>query len=286
MATIPVLTQLRAARPVIESMVKLRSNGKFKTTELSLIHEMTVEQLTNAIHVEYEPPDIISSVPGGASEEQASMVRGLYAACCTQRLHIDFSQCIENNSQFVWMPTQRDTRFHQEISRLAAQTKDKALALIELHSENIESQILDRIREDCVRMYMQNSTHIYLYVTRNTKASETLDKKFDKMCNDVRLHHGIHVQLFNLSSLMFNVTDHIYVPKHERMCHHLQQKTIHDVMKQYNMSSPDEFACISHLDPVARFIGLQPDDVCKITRRNKTSGDFIFYRRCVHESMQ
>ena len=76
------------------------------------------------------------------------------------------------------------------------------------------------------------------------------------------------------------------VPKHVRLQHRLCQPEIRTIMQRFNIASVDQFPCISHRDPVARFIGLQPDDLCKISRRNKTSGDFEFYRRCVHDAGQ
>ena len=94
------------------------------------------------------------------------------------------------------------------------------------------------------------------------------------------------MQLFNLKTVMFDVTEHVLVPKHERLIANVHTRDIRAVMNRYNISDITEFPCISHADPVGRFIGLQENDICRITRRNKTSGDFVFYRRCVHEAMQ
>lgn len=92
----------------------------------------------------------------------------------------------------------------------------------------------------------------------------------------------LYVQLFNIESLMFNVTKHELVPTHERL-HGLNPETeteINDVIRVFRLKSKTELPIISHHDPPAMFIGLRPREICKITRYNETSGKFTVYRYC------
>lgn len=312
MYNIPVHTQLVRARPVLERMVELRC-GRALPEEYQHASSSQCEKLSSPIFAEYIPPcdhpvfpfcenvraDDISHVrehyprlyahvsAADADNVVAVMDRladymPVYRACAMQRLAVDFSQCIEENPTLIWMPTQRDARFQQELSKLTRAIDERARQCVSEFSISATPAVL----EECMQLFCSNYTHVYLYITRNTKASETLDKKFDKMCSDARASHGITVQLFNLKSVMFNVTEHVLVPRHERLIARVHAAEIKAIMERYNISSIYEFPCISNADPAGRFIGLQEHDICKITRSNKTSGDFVFYRRCVHEALQ
>ena len=310
MASIPVLVQLRRARPVLKEMATLRSGGAIiLPTDTP---ETTAAALTESIEAEYRPKSEYAHFPyfegkplpatdvdyfvqelypaynaynSQSSTTEDSSMRKIYEVCCMQRLHIDFSQCIEENASQVWMPTQRDNRFQQQLGNLVEKIRTQAITALhnEMHKLNIS--VPDSIQQEFVSTYMRNYTHVYLYVTRNTKASETLDKKFERMCSETMQEHGIHVQLFNLTSVMFNVTRHGAVPQHERLIGGIHVHEINRMQKRYSVADISELPCISHADPVARFIGLRPNDVCKITRRNQTSGVFTVYRRCTAEGI-
>ena len=85
------------------------------------------------------------------------------------------------------------------------------------------------------------------------------------------------VTLFNIKALQFNVLKHSYVPKHT-----ILSKEEEDAMKKiYNVSDNNELPEISRFDPVAKAIGLRPNQVCKIIRRSKTAIVKDFYRICI-----
>ena len=78
---------------------------------------------------------------------------------------------------------------------------------------------------------------------------------------------GIFIQFFSYENLYFNVTKHLLVPKHEIIDE--IQCGLHEYMKIKDL--PKIFIS----DPVAKFIGLRPNQVCKIHR---PSG--FYYRLC------
>jgi DNA-directed RNA polymerase subunit H (RpoH/RPB5) len=96
-----------------------------------------------------------------------------------------------------------------------------------------------------------------------------------QMFNDPE--NGIFVQLFYVKQLLFNVMKHKYVPQHTVVTDPLEEKSIRSI---YNVKNTREFPIILHTDPVAMYIGLRPQQLCKITRVNETLGNYLMYRFC------
>ena len=89
---------------------------------------------------------------------------------------------------------------------------------------------------------------------------------------------GIYVNLYKVENLTFNILNHTYVPKHEKLT--FNEKI--EFMKKYNIrNSFIELPEIGRFDPVACAIFLKPGDVCKITRYDKISYENEYYRICV-----
>lgn len=87
---------------------------------------------------------------------------------------------------------------------------------------------------------------------------------------------GVYIQIFSIKVLMFNVTKHELVPKHER----LPPSAFEKLKGPFQITSPEQLPLISHEDPVAKFIGLRPRDICKITRPSLNAGEHVVYRYC------
>ena len=61
--------------------------------------------------------------------------------------------------------------------------------------------------------------------------------------------------------------DHKLVPPHTK----LTQEEHDKIIKKYNLMDKSHLTEISRFDPVARIIGLKPDEICKIERPCATS---------------
>jgi DNA-directed RNA polymerase subunit H (RpoH/RPB5) len=88
---------------------------------------------------------------------------------------------------------------------------------------------------------------------------------------------GIFIVLESIKRLQFNILEHVLVPEHRV----LSDSEAEDVMKKYNITDKTQFPDISRFDPVARVIGLRPDQVCHIVRPSKTAIETNYYRVCV-----
>lgn len=103
--------------------------------------------------------------------------------------------------------------------------------------------------------------------------------------NDKPIHNAIkglndmaiNVQLFQLKELQFNVSRHVHVPKHEPV----RDKTIiREIMKKYSIENRTQFPVILSTDPMAKYLGLKPGQLVRITRFSPSAGTYVFYRCC------
>ena len=88
----------------------------------------------------------------------------------------------------------------------------------------------------------------------------------------------LDVQVFTMKELMFNITKHELVPKHEVI---KDDQEISDLVQKHNLKSKLQFPIILKTDPMARYLNIQSGDIVKITRNSPSAGTSIFYRCCV-----
>ena len=94
--------------------------------------------------------------------------------------------------------------------------------------------------------------------------------------NQIWEQDGIHIVIFSLDRLQFNILEHTYVPKHTI----LTVEETQAMMTKYNIATPDMLPNISRYDPVAMAIGMRPGQVCHIERFSKTAVNTPYYRVC------
>lgn len=85
--------------------------------------------------------------------------------------------------------------------------------------------------------------------------------------------NNIFVQAFSETDLSFNVTKHTLVPKHEVLTSDEKRA----IMRQYK-ASLKQFPLLLSSDPIARYYGLLPGAMVRITRKSPTAGEYVLYR--------
>ena len=88
---------------------------------------------------------------------------------------------------------------------------------------------------------------------------------------------GGFIQLFLMKELMYNPMKHELVPKHKKM----SEEDIKHFMEEMQLKSKNQLPLIQKQDIIARWLGLYPGDIVKITRYTETSGKYYYYRCCV-----
>lgn len=82
-----------------------------------------------------------------------------------------------------------------------------------------------------------------------------------------------NIEVFTRDELMFNLIDHVYVPKHELLSNEEAEKVINEYGAQKKML-PRIFAS----DPVARYYNAKVGQVFRIIRPSELSGYSNYYR--------
>ena len=84
---------------------------------------------------------------------------------------------------------------------------------------------------------------------------------------------SIKIEFFDYDELQYNVTKHMYVPRHKPLSNDEKE----DLFLRYKISA-QQLPIILKTDPVSRYYGAEPGTVMEITRRSETCGRYITYR--------
>ena len=80
--------------------------------------------------------------------------------------------------------------------------------------------------------------------------------------------------VINYKLLYINITNHIFVPKHEI----ISENEKNELIDKYYLKDLTDLSCISFQDPQVIFIGGKINDVIKITRISDTAETSLIYK--------
>lgn len=122
----------------------------------------------------------------------------------------------------------------------------------------------------------ENIDHFIFVLTKfNTTQNIGKPSTLSKFIKD---HLKKQIEIFHINELQYNVTKHILVPYHEVI---RKEEDKDKLVKTYNIASITQFPLILNTDPVVRFIGGRENDLIKVIRKTKVSGEHTLYRFCV-----
>jgi DNA-directed RNA polymerase subunit H (RpoH/RPB5) len=133
---------------------------------------------------------------------------------------------------------------------------------------------LQQFRINDLKVYVEKGDfELYLVVykkltTNNIKSIHDMEKKIEQ---------PITLQLFDIKEVLFNITKHVLVPKHEVIT---DEEVITTIIKEHNVKNRHHFPLILKTDPIAKYYGMKPGNLVKITRVSPSSGEYFIYR-CV-----
>jgi DNA-directed RNA polymerase I, II, and III subunit RPABC1 len=99
------------------------------------------------------------------------------------------------------------------------------------------------------------------------------DKENSAVTKELQKESFKNVEIFLKSNMIFNITHHEYVPKHIV----LSPEEENEVLEKYN-TTRSKLPKISSLDPIAKYYGMKPNQICKIIRKSPEVGNYLYYR--------
>lgn len=138
-----------------------------------------------------------------------------------------------------------------------------------LRTKDVMKLVEDMIEEK----YLEEEGTLILVVRDSMKTEETIENFFESILKK----HNIYVQMFSINKLLYNVTEHALVPKHEIVS--IEEKK--ELVTKYNLENEEQLPLIKKNDPVAKYLGMKVGNVCKITTYSETHGIYTKYRLCV-----
>lgn len=130
--------------------------------------------------------------------------------------------------------------------------------------------INNKLKFNDIKKFFEDEFTTYIVISKDKiNANET--KKFDEL--------KVDYQTFELKDLQFNISKHVYVPKHELIT---DETIINDIVhNKYQLRSKNQLPLILKSDPMAKYLHAKPGNIIKVTRYSPTSGEHIVYRCCV-----
>lgn len=89
---------------------------------------------------------------------------------------------------------------------------------------------------------------------------------------------NINIEIFILKELLFNISKHTLVPKHEIV---KDEAEINTIMETYQLKSKNQLPIILKTDPMSRYLDIKSGDIVKITRKSPSAGLAVMYRYCI-----
>lgn len=136
---------------------------------------------------------------------------------------------------------------------------------------NLNPKVKQQDIKKLVESYMQNVPHTLLIF------KEPLTSQNAKPLMEAA-GKGLRIEIFELKELLFNVSRHELVPKHQKVN---DEAVIKEILAAAKIKSKTQLPIILKTDPMARYLGLRTGDVVRITRPSPTSGIYVHYRCCV-----
>lgn len=139
-------------------------------------------------------------------------------------------------------------------------------------SKSLDQQI-DTIYNDIIN---KDDTLIVIYVSRILSIHK--DSNVYQYSENIFNKKQFFVQFFGLENFLFNPTKNNIVPKHTIV----EQNDQEAVLQRYNISDKSKLLIIVREDPIAKYIGLKPGQICKIEGKSYSSMNTVKHRLCVN----
>jgi len=99
------------------------------------------------------------------------------------------------------------------------------------------------------------------------------EKGIGSILKEVNKNEYKNIEIFLNKNMIFNITHHQLVPKHIL----LNDEEINVLLEKYSTTS-NKLPKLLRSDPIAKYYGMKPNQVCKIIRKSPEVGNYPYYR--------
>lgn len=165
------------------------------------------------------------------------------------------------------------TNLDSYVSNILSNIRDDNIAKLTTDTDDKQIYNIVLLLEQKISTVSKTSA-IGDYLYKNTKEHKII------IVNDItpRAHQVIQnsfplIEVFLKREMMFNIIEHMYVPKHIL----LSDAETNQILKEYNVQKK-ELPRILLSDPISRYYNAKIGQIFKIIRTSETSGYSVYYR--------
>ena len=141
-----------------------------------------------------------------------------------------------------------------------------------LGSKINESIILNFVEDLFYLSETLNKSDTLFIVTK-----EELNDPLSNVLKQIWKKDKVHIVIESIARLQYNILNHNLVPNHRI----ISDDEVASMMEKYNILSLEQLPEINRFDPVAKLIGIKPNEICEIKRPSKSAIESYYYRVCV-----
>ena len=162
---------------------------------------------------------------------------------------------------------------NKQLDMILTNQKNKRKIYVKYHLSTLNDKKVYEYIDDLFHLEeMLNENDELLIIVKNQNINTTLEE----LMNFIYIKDNIFVNIKRIDDYLFNILDHVLVPKHKVLNNSEKQF----IMEKYKITDKKQLPEISRFDPVATAIGLRPGELCEITRPSTTSITSKYYRLC------
>ena len=132
-------------------------------------------------------------------------------------------------------------------------------------NKNFSKSDLKTLIQNCMKNYNDETMDIILILKEKENSAITKELA----TNDAYKN----IEVFLKKHMLFNVTHHFLVPKHSILSKEEEEK----MLEMYN-TTKGKVPKIPKDDPIVKYYGMKPDQICKIIRKSPSVGESVYYR--------
>jgi DNA-directed RNA polymerases I, II, and III subunit RPABC1 len=146
---------------------------------------------------------------------------------------------------------------NDKLGKVYVHFQNKSLAKSEL--KNILAKLIEDYEDDNIKL---------IILLKEDRGLSTISKEINK-------DEYKNVEVFMNKYMMFNITHHQLVPKHII----LNESEEQELLTKFS-TTKNKLPKILRTDPIAKYYGMKPNQICKIIRKSPEVGEAFYYRIC------